>query len=75
MKAYKVDIFKEKTVEVLDDLFAENLITQQVLVKIIKNCNIDDPYIQTLLNILKERIEKLDNNISELKKSYKELVL
>lgn len=56
MKMYKRDVFKEETVKVLNELMIDNLLVQQVIEKILKAANINDPDIGEIMKVLNSRV-------------------
>ena len=75
MKIYKRDVFKEETVKVLNELMIDNLLVQQVIEKLIKVANINDPDIDEIMKVLNSRIRDTDKLIEGLKEMCKEEVL
>lgn len=70
MKIYKRDIFKEETVKVLNELMIDNLLVQQVIEKLIKVANINDPDIDEIMKVLNSRVRGTDILIEGLKEKY-----
>lgn len=70
MKIYKRDIFKEETVKVLNELMIDNLLVQQVIEKLIKVANINDPDINEIMRVLNARVRSTDKIINNLKEKY-----
>lgn len=70
MKMYKRDIFKEDTVKVLNELMIDNLLVQQVIEKLIKVANINDPDINEIMKVLDSRVRGTDILIEGLKEKY-----
>ncbi len=70
MKMYKRDIFKEETVKVLNELMIDNLLVQQVIEKLIKVANINDPDINEIMKVLDSRVRGTDILIEGLKEKY-----
>lgn len=68
MKIYKRDVFKEETVKVLNELMIYNLLVQQVIEKILKVANINDPDIDEIMKVLNSRVRCTDILIEGLKK-------
>lgn len=75
MKMYKRDVFKEETVKVLNELMIDNLLVQQVIEKILKVANINDPDIDEIMKVLNSRVRDTDKLIEGLKEMCKEKVL
>lgn len=75
MKIYKRDVFKEETVKVLNELMIDNLLVQQVIEKLIKVANINDPDIDEIMKVLNSRVRDTDKLIEGLKEMCKEEVL
>lgn len=75
MKIYKRDVFKEETVKVLNELMIDNLLIQQVIEKILKVANINDPDINESMEVLNSRVKDTDKLIEGLKEMRKEEVL
>lgn len=75
MKIYKRDVFKEETVKVLNELMIDNLLIQQVIEKILKVANINDPDINESMEVLNSRVKDTDKLIEGLKEMCKEEVL
>ena len=75
MKIYKRDVFKEETVKVLNELMIDNLLIQQVIEKILKVANINDPGINESMEVLNSRVKDTDKLIEGLKEMCKEEVL
>lgn len=75
MKIYKRDVFKEETVKVLNELMIDNLLIQQVIEKILKVANINDPDINESMEVLNSRVKDADKLIEGLKEMCKEEVL
>ena len=67
MKMYKRDVFKEETVEVLNELMIDNLLVQQVIEKILKLANINDQDIDEIMRVLNARVRSTDKIINNLK--------
>jgi hypothetical protein len=70
MKMYKRDIFKEETVKVLNELMIDNLLVQQVIEKILKVANINDPDVDEIMKVLNSRVRGTDILIEGLKEKY-----
>lgn len=70
MKIYKRDVFKEETVKVLNELMVDNLLVQQVIEKLIKVANINDPDIDEIMKVLNSRVRGTDILIEGLKEKY-----
>lgn len=70
MKMYKRDVFKEETVKVLNELMIDNLLVQQVIEKILKAVNINDPDIGEIMKVLNSRVRGTDILIEGLKEKY-----
>lgn len=70
MKMYKRDVFKEETVKVLNELMIDNLLVQQVIEKLIKVANINDPDIGEIMKVLNSRVRGTDILIEGLKEKY-----
>lgn len=70
MKIYKRDVFKEETVKVLNELMIDNLLVQQVIEKLIKVANINDPDIDEIMKVLNSRVRGTDILIEGLKEKY-----
>lgn len=70
MKIYKRDVFKEETVKVLNELMVDNLLVQQVIEKILKVANINDPDIDEIMKVLNSRVRGTDILIEGLKEKY-----
>lgn len=70
MKIYKRDVFKEETVKVLNELMIDNLLIQQVIEKILKVANINDPDINEIMKVLNSRVRGTDILIEGLKEKY-----
>lgn len=70
MKMYKRDVFKEETVKVLNELMIDNLLVQQVIEKLIKVANINDPDIDEIMKVLNSRVRGTDILIEGLKEKY-----
>ena len=70
MKIYKRDVFKEETVKVLNELMIDNLLVQQVIEKLIKVANINDPDINEIMRVLNARVRSTDKIINNLKEKY-----
>lgn len=70
MKIYKIDIFKKETVKVLNELMIDNLLVQQVIEKLIKVANINDPDIDEIMKVLNSRVRGTDILIEGLKEKY-----
>lgn len=70
MKMYKRDVFKEETVKVLNELMIDNLLVQQVIEKLIKVANINDPDINEIMRVLNARVRSTDKIINNLKEKY-----
>lgn len=70
MKMYKRDVFKEETVKVLNELMIDNLLVQQVIEKILKAENINDPDIGEIMKVLNSRVRGTDILIEGLKEKY-----
>lgn len=75
MKIYKIDVFKEETVKVLNELMVDNLLVQQVIEKILKVTNINDPDIDEIMKVLNSRVRDTNKLIEGLKEMCKEEVL
>ena len=75
MKIYKRDVFKEETVKVLNELMIDNLLVQQVIEKILKAANINDPNIDEIMKVLNSRVRDTNKLIEGLKEMCKEEVL
>lgn len=75
MKMYKRDIFKEETVKVLNELMVDNLLVQQVIEKILKVANINDPDVDEIMKVLNSRVRDTNKLIEGLKEMCKEEVL
>lgn len=75
MKIYKSDVFKEETVKVLNELMVDNLLVQQVIEKILKVANINDPDIYEIMKVLNSRVRDTNKLIEGLKEMCKEEVL
>lgn len=75
MKIYKSDVFKEETVKVLNELMVDNLLVQQVIEKILKVANINDPDIDEIMKVLNSRVRDTNKLIEGLKEICKEEVL
>lgn len=75
MKMYKRDIFKEETVKVLNELMIDNLLIQQVIEKILKVANINDPDVDEIMKVLNSRVIDTNKLIEGLKEMCKEEVL
>lgn len=75
MKIYKSDVFKEETVKVLNELMVDNLLVQQVIEKLIKVANINDPDIDEIMKVLNSRVRDTNKLIEGLKEMCKEEVL
>lgn len=75
MKIYKSDVFKEETVKVLNELMVDNLLVQQVIEKILKVANINDPDIDEIMKVLNSRVRDTNKIIEGLKEMCKEEVL
>ncbi len=75
MKIYKRDVFKEETVKVLNELMIDNLLIQQVIEKILKVANINDPDIDEIMKVLNSRVRDTNKFIEGLKEMCKEEVL
>ena len=75
MKMYKRDVFKEETVKVLNELMIDNLLVQQVIEKILKVANINDPDIDEIMKVLNSRVRDTNILIEGLKEMCKEEVL
>lgn len=75
MKIYKSDVFKEETVKVLNELMVDNLLVQQVIEKILKVANINDPDINESMEVLNSIVKDTDKLIEGLKEMCKEEVL
>ena len=75
MKIYKRDVFKEETVKVLNELMIDNLLVQQVIEKILKAANINDPDIDEIMKVLNSRVRDTNKLIEGLKEMCKEEVL
>lgn len=75
MKIYKRDVFKEETVKVLNELMIDNLLVQQVIEKILKVANINDPDIDEIMKVLNSRARDTNKLIEGLKEMCKEEVL
>jgi hypothetical protein len=75
MKMYKRDVFKEETVKVLNELMIDNLLVQQVIEKILKVANINDPDIDEIMKVLNSRVRDTNKLIEGLKEMCKEEVL
>lgn len=75
MKIYKRDVFKEETVKVLNELMVDNLLVQQVIEKILKVTNINDPDIDEIMKVLNSRVRDTNKLIEGLKEMCKEEVL
>ncbi len=75
MKIYKSDVFKEETVKVLNELMVDNLLVQQVIEKILKVANINDPDIDEIMKVLNSRVRDTNKLIEGLKEMCKEEVL
>lgn len=72
---YKRDVFKEETVKVLNELMIDNLLVQQVIEKILKVANINDPDIDEIMKVLNSRVRDTNKLIEGLKEMCKEEVL
>lgn len=70
MKIYKRDVFKEETVKVLNELMIDNLLVQQVIEKILKVANINDPDVDEIMKVLNSRVRGTDILIEGLKEKY-----
>lgn len=70
IKIYKSDVFKEETVKVLNELMVDNLLVQQVIEKLIKVANINDPDIDEIMKVLNSRVKGTDILIEGLKEKY-----
>lgn len=70
MKMYKRDVFKEETVKVLNELMIDNLLVQQVIEKLLKVANINDPDINEIMKVLNSRVRGTDIFIEGLKEKY-----
>lgn len=70
IKIYKSDVFKEETVKVLNELMVDNLLVQQVIEKLIKVANINDPDIDEIMKVLNSRVRGTDILIEGLKEKY-----
>ncbi len=70
MKMYKRDVFKEETVKVLNELMIDNLLVQQVIEKILKVANINDPDVDEIMKVLNSRVRGTDILIEGLKEKY-----
>lgn len=70
MKMYKRDVFKEETVKVLNELMIDNLLVQQVIEKILKVANINDPEVDDIMKVLNSRVRGTDILIEGLKEKY-----
>lgn len=70
MKIYKRDVFKEETVKVLNELMVDNLLVQQVIEKILKVANINDPDINESMEVLNSRVRDTNKLIEGLKEKY-----
>lgn len=75
MKIYKRNIFKEETVKVLNELMVDNLLVQQVIEKILKVANINDPDVDEIMKVLNSRVRDTNKLIEGLKEMCKEEVL
>nr|DAX84890.1 MAG TPA: hypothetical protein [Caudoviricetes sp.] len=75
MKMYKRDVFKEETVKVLNELMIDNLLVQQVIEKILKVANINDPDVDEIMKVLNSRVRDTNKLIEGLKEMCKEEVL
>lgn len=75
MKIYKSDVFKEETVKVLNELMIDNLLVQQVIEKILKVANINDPDVDEIMKVLNSRVRDTNKLIEGLKEMCKEEVL
>lgn len=75
MKIYKSDVFKEETVKVLNELMVDNLLVQQVIEKILKVTNINDPDVDEIMKVLNSRVRDTNKLIEGLKEMCKEEVL
>ena len=75
MKIYKSDVFKEETVKVLNELMVDNLLVQQVIEKILKVANINDPDVDEIMKVLNSRVRDTNKLIEGLKEMCKEEVL
>lgn len=75
MKIYKRDVFKEETVKVLNELMIDNLLIQQVIEKILKVANINDPDVDEIMKVLNSRVRDTNKLIEGLKEMCKEEVL
>lgn len=75
MKIYKSDVFKEETVKVLNELMVDNLLVQQVIEKILKVANINDPDVDEIMKVLNSRVRDTNKLIEGLNEMCKEEVL
>lgn len=70
MKIYNRDVFKKETVKVLNELMIDNLLVQQIIEKLIKVANINDPDIDEIMKVLNSRVRGTDILIEGLKEKY-----
>lgn len=61
--------------KVLDELMIDNLLVQQVIEKILKVANINDPDIDEIMKVLNSRVRDTNKLIEGLKEMCKEEVL